>query len=1268
MKKKFKLMFTFMVMLCLAICLGVNASAAEVVDSGDCGADGDNVTWVLYDDGNLVISGMGKMADGFYNTVELDAVKSIDIEYGVTSIGIYSFTSFVNLESVSFSETVKNIGAISFGLCGKLKEVTIPYGVREIAEGTFSSCTSLTSIEVPNSVKSICESAFENCENLTSVTIGSSVESIDRHAFWYCDKITDVYYNGTVDEWNEISIDEDGNDSLTNATIHYLICEHEDADSEAGCDKCGSVVAYSGSCGADGDNVTFELYDDGYLVVSGEGDMYDYANWNESVFKEYDSDIKAVVIEDGVTSIGDYSFDSFDITDLTIANSVTRIGENAFHGCDVADLTIPGSVEIIGTDAFSGSDKLVSVTFENGIMSIADWAFSVCYNISDLFIPASVTNIGEGAFAYDIFLKNITVDENNEYYSSVDGVLFNKDKTKIITYPAMSAATSYTIPDGVIDIDLGVFIFALNLVDVVIPDSVENIGEAMFVECHNLETVKIGSGVKYIGEWMIDDFYSLTDVTYNGTEEQWNNIEIGENEVLEALVRFEPTACDHKDSDKDGLCDNCNEIFVVNKGDCGAEGDNATWTLYSNGNVVISGNGVVVSPQVSFDEVVSVAKHLIIEDGITGIDETAFIQWFYLENITIPASVTNIGIAAFAWTPYLERITVDENNEYYSSDNGILFNKDKTELIAYTCGSEETSYTIPDGVKIIADGAFIGSPNLVEVVIPDSVTSIGMSAFGSCEKLTTVTIGSGVTYMGMDTFAESDNITDVYYNGTKADWNNISAEDPCLDNATIHFLKHVDSDNDSLCDDCNEIFVVDTGVCGDNVTWILYSDGKLVISGEGAIAENSFRRSAEIKNVIIEDGVTSIGDYAFWCCDNLTDVVIPDSVTSIGEGALMECISLTDVSIPASVTNIARGAFACSPLTEIAVDENNEYYTVYNGVLFNKDKTQLIAYPAAKTETSYVVPDSVTSIIDIAFGGVENLTSIVVTDNVINIGTMAFYYCSNIESFTISDSVVNVGITIFEGCESLTDIYYEGTEEQWYALGMEEYVDMPEYGIALHFNYSAHVHTPGEWVVVTEATYEAEGKKEQRCTGCGELLAEEVMPKLVKVTVADDKTGVAIEFDSDDYDGEVEVEVEETFDGKAFELIDTTVGASKATVFDISMSVDGVTVQPNGKITVKIPLPEGYNPAQCFIYYLNTDNNTIEKLPTSYADGYLSFETDHFSYYAVVEVAETADDSADDCSCMCHKSGFMGFIWMIINFFQKLFKTNQICSCGISHY
>ena len=352
------------------------------------------------------------------------------------------------------------------------------------------------------------------------------------------------------------------------------------------------------------------------------------------------------------------------------------------------------------------------------------------------------------------------------------------------------------------------------------------------------------------------------------------------------------------------------------------------------------------------------------------------------------------------------------------------------------------------------------------------------------------------------------------------------------------------------------------------------------------------------------------------------------------------------------------------------------------------------------------MPDGVTTIADGAFIGSPNLVEVVITDSVTSIGMSAFAYCENLESITIGSGVTYIGEEIFEECNNLKNVYYNGTEEGWNKITLDDNVVLEEreiqYLVVPHVHTPEVItipatckapgmeytictdpecgetigestvlaqlpHTPGEWVVVTEATYEAEGKKEQRCTECGELLAEEVMPKLVRVTVADDKTGVAIEFDSDEYDGEVEVAVEETFDGKAFNLISTNVDSTKATVFDISMSVDGVTVQPNGKLTVKIPLPEGYNPNQCFIYYLNTDNNTVEKLATSYADGYLTFETDHFSYYAVVEVAETADDS-DECSCDCHKTGFMGFIWKILCFFYKLFKMNPVCECGVNHY
>ena len=203
---------------------------------------------------------------------------------------------------------------------------------------------------------------------------------------------------------------------------------------------------------------------------------------------------------------------------------------------------------------------------------------------------------------------------------------------------------------------------------------------------------------------------------------------------------------------------------------------------------------------------------------------------------------------------------------------------------------------------------------------------------------------------------------------------------------------------------------VQTGKCGDNVTYSLdTSTGVLTISGTGDMADYSgyddilFYRNSNIKSVIIENSVTSVGDSAFEYCTNLTSVKIPNSVTSIGDYAFDGCTSLTSVTIPNSVTSIGLGAFSdCTSLTSIEVSDNNKNYASVDGVLFNKDKSELITYPAGKADSEYVIPNSVT-----------------------NIGDFAFYGCTSLTIVTIPNSVISILLGTFDDCTSLTSIDVE---------------------------------------------------------------------------------------------------------------------------------------------------------------------------------------------------------------------------------------------------
>ncbi len=224
-----------------------------------------------------------------------------------------------------------------------------------------------------------------------------------------------------------------------------------------------------------------------------------------------------------------------------------------------------------------------------------------------------------------------------------------------------------------------------------------------------------------------------------------------------------------------------------------------------------------------------------------------------------------------------------------------------------------------------------------------------------------------------------------------------------------------------------------------------------------SIGQEAFRLCSSLTSIRIPDSVTSIGEHAFSQCSNLTNITIPNSVTNIGDAAFAYCRSLASVTIPDSVTSIGGNAFSgCTSLKSINVVDANTAYCSVNGVLFNKDKIELTIYPGGKTEASYTIPNSVTSI-----------------------GDSAFSRCTNLKSVAIPDSVKSIGKYAFYDCTSMTDVYYSGSEAQWKNIsGVDGCFD----GAAIHFAQGEHKHS--YTVAITAPTCTAAGYTVYTCS-CG---------------------------------------------------------------------------------------------------------------------------------------------------------------------------------------
>ncbi len=453
------------------------------------------------------------------------------------------------------------------------------------------------------------------------------------------------------------------------------------------------------------------------------------------------------------------------------------------------------------------------------------------------------------------------------------------------------------------------------------------------------------------------------------------------------LEEYEATG--HADTNNNGYCDVCEENEFT---DSGKFSDNLVWAFDDTTNtLIIWGTGPMgdyyIDPQ-PWENYRENIEKVVISNGVTSIGEYAFAWCPNLTSLTIGDSVATFGNNIFYASDAITEIMVDSNNPYYSSDEyGVLFNKDKTTIIQYPKGNTRTSYTIPDGVTTIGNYAFYLCTKLTSITIPDSVTTIDAEAFYYCNKLTSITIPDSVTTIGNRAFVFCNSITSIT----------------------------VDSDNQYYSnDEYGVLFNIE------KTKIIQYPTGNTRTS------------------YTIPDGVTTIGNYAFYYCNKLTSITIPDSVTTIGDDAFHSCKSLTSVTIGNGVTSIGKGAFStCTCLTSVTIGDS--VTTISKDAFNHCDKL-----------TSITIPDSVTTIGDYAFGNCSSLASVIIGDSVTTIGNYAFADCK-LTSIILPDSVTKIGNYAFYDC-NLRNVYYEGTSEQWESISISKYNE-PLLKAKFHYNY-----------------------------------------------------------------------------------------------------------------------------------------------------------------------------------------------------------------------
>ena len=451
-----------------------------------------------------------------------------------------------------------------------------------------------------------------------------------------------------------------------------------------------ATVVDSGYCGDEGDgtNLSWTLDSEGTLTISGTSKMADYT-WVSTPWYSYRSSIRSVAIGDHVTSIGEDAFSyCTSLTNVTIPDSVTSIGGGAFFGCasltnvtipdsvtsidnyafyscysltsvtipdsvttiggwafyectSLTNVTIPDSVTTIGDGAFSFCTSLTNVTIPDSVTTIGDDAFSVCSGLTSVTIPDSVTTIGESPFFSCTSLTKITVDPDNENFASEDGVLFNKQKTKLIQYPGGKTG-DYHIPDSVTSIGGSAFYECTSLTNVTIPDSVTTIGGWAFYSCTGLTSVTIPDSVTYIGGYAFYDCTSLTNVT---------------------------------------IPDSVTSI-----------GDAAFRECTSLTNVTIPDSVTTIGGW-AFSLCTSLTN-VTIPDSVTNIGADAFLYCTSLTSVTIGNSVTNIGADAFYGCTRLTDVYFEGNAPAVTAASSSYRSFDETVTLYYIPGT--TGWTDSD--------------------------------------------------------------------------------------------------------------------------------------------------------------------------------------------------------------------------------------------------------------------------------------------------------------------------------------------------------------------------------------------------------------------------------------------------------------------------------------------------------------------------------------------------------------------------------------------
>ena len=621
-----------------------------------------------------------------------------------------------------------------------------------------------------------------------------------------------------------------------------------------------------------------------------------------------------------------------------------------------------------------------SVTMPNTIVLIEANAFKG-KNLRSIMIPSSVTTVEDGAFSQMAALTTINVAPGNTHFYSNDGVLIEKIGSNdwVASYPVAKTGTEYAVPEGIYGVRTGAFQCVANLIKLTLPaslkespSSAEFTGYSSAVKLANIEVAAGNTAFKSIDGVLVSlDGKRLI---------AYPNAKPGAASSLPAYqgVIGQPSASVYKIPD-----------------------------------------GVEIVGQAAFAQVNGLTAIELNE--VKKLEKGAFDKQTKLRNVRLGSSVDTIEEGAFGGNQNLTAFDVDPLNPNYTSDDGVIYNADKTELVLFPGGKGGEYTTLPTTTKI-RRRAFYYNNVLAKVNFNKNLEVIDGDAFQATTELKNITFEAPARVKSIGTFAfQGSGLTELNIPASlqTVDWSAFGFSK--LKKITVADGSQLQSINKEAFNGCKDLeeFTFEGSSTLNKIQKDAFSgDDKLksfVIPEKVTVLERgAFNGASGLETITFKQPATMtiIGEGAFQGAQALKKIELPSTVTTISKDAFNTCSSLTEVVIPASVTTIdATGFQECAKLEKFTVDKNNPVYSSVDGFLLSKDKKTLVSFPPAKANTYYtMLPPTIETIGKQAFYFVQALENVTIPEKVKKIEDFAF------------DRVGNLNTIAFLGKTPITDV------------------------------------------------------------------------------------------------------------------------------------------------------------------------------------------------------------------------------------------------------